>query len=78
MPSVELDGRDIHRRLKGGLPGVGPLLDLSAGGLQHPITELHDETALLRQRDEGAGRDDPSLGMKPTATSARASWSASS
>ena len=64
----ELHGRDVDTDRKGSVRAMFelPRPDLPAGGQQHPISELDDQSVLLGERDEGVGPDRAALGVVPS------------
>src|SRR5262245_57040297 len=57
----ELDRREVDRHVQ----RAGPGRRLAAGLAQNPFPDLHDEAAVLGERNEGRGRDQPAFRMPP-------------
>ncbi len=62
----ELPRGEVHRHRHGREALFLPALRLPAGNFEHPLPERGHETGLLRQGDEGPGRDETELRVAPT------------
>ena len=62
---AKLHAGHVHRHLPGGAVGVAPAAHLRARLAQHPIADLDDQAALLREGDELVRRHEAALRMRP-------------
>ncbi|MNP15817.1 hypothetical protein D3C76_1081880 [compost metagenome] len=65
VPFDELASRDVHRHGDRRPAGILPRLVLSAGGMNHPVADGHDQPGLFGLGNEFDGRDHAEFGMLP-------------
>src|SRR4030081_1600923 len=69
---VDLHGRHVYRDDQ----WLGPSRRFGAGGPKHPLSDLRNDTALFRNRNEFGRRNIPPRGMLPAQQSLEANDSA--
>src|SRR5262249_6863934 len=63
----EIDAAELQRRDVDGHHQIRPRLAIDAGATQHPVAEIDDQSAVLRDSNELARRDLAAGWMLPTA-----------